>query len=421
MAKTIVGLFEHFEDAQKAVSELQSSGFRREDISVAANDASGALTRNMGDLRDEMNVERVVEHRDNDHAQDVGKGAGVGAILGGAIGLLFGMGAVAIPGIGPLLVAGPLLSLLTGAGIGAATGGLIGALSSAGLSDAEAREYSGALERGGTLVMVNAPDDMIDRAENILDRHSPLNVREPADVRDMSLPGTQTRTQAQVGDDTYVREDAEIRTTSEDALATAQTNVLSTTPDDADAEREVEEEAKDEVASRASSAAPGMTYDAGRSDLGVAESNRRPQGGMGSDDRNDVADRQRGGLGGSSSQNNSGHAEVFTDPVSASDSAGLAYGQGDTSGEAERFEEYDNDFRSDYVRNYSNSNYGYETYQQAYHYGFDLNTLGQYRGRNWNEIEVNVRREWERDHPGHAWEDFKEAIRVGWDHLRGRR
>ena len=363
MAQTVVGLYEHFEDAQKAVAELQDSGFRREDISVAASDASGVLTRDIGDITQRMNVERVVENRDTDQGEDVGKGAGIGAVLGGAIGLLFGIGAFAIPGIGPLLVAGPLVSILTGTGIGAATGGLIGALTSAGLSDAEAREYYEGLQHGGTLVMVNVPEDMIDQAEEILGHHSPLSVREPAEIRDTSLPGTATNSQPQVGDDTYAREnaarerandDAEIRTTSEDAVATTQTNVLMTGRESA--EREEEQQAKSEVGSLVGGVAPGMAWDAGRLDLGEAEAGR-----------------------------------------------------------------YENEFRAHYQRNYIHSEYGYEPYQRAYHYGFGLDESERYREREWNEIEPNVRDEWERAHPGHPWEDFKDAVREGWDRVRGRR
>jgi hypothetical protein len=97
-------------------------------------------------------------------------GAGVGALLGGTLGWLAGIGALAIPGLGPFVAAGPIMGLLAGAGTGGAVGGLTGALIGMGLSEFEAKRYEGLVKDGGYLLSVHCDDeDWQDRAENILE------------------------------------------------------------------------------------------------------------------------------------------------------------------------------------------------------------------------------------------------------------
>jgi hypothetical protein len=134
--KTVVGLFENYTDADRAVSELNSRGFTRNEISVAARDNA---------IRDRMvgtaGEERAV-------AESAGAGAVGGAVVGGLGGLLVGLGALAIPGVGPVIAAGTLATALgstaAGAGIGAAAGGLIGALVGLGIPDSMPRASSAA-------------------------------------------------------------------------------------------------------------------------------------------------------------------------------------------------------------------------------------------------------------------------------------
>ena len=122
MTSTVIGLYNRLEDAQNAVSELVSAGFPREDISMVAADTEGKFKTYVGESNEEG-------------ADGIATGAGVGAAVGGIGGLLVGIGALAIPGIGPVLAAGPLASALIGAGVGAATGGLLGALVDAGIPE----------------------------------------------------------------------------------------------------------------------------------------------------------------------------------------------------------------------------------------------------------------------------------------------
>ncbi len=162
MPTTVVGLFDQFPQARDAVRDLVEGGFARENISLIANDVSGQYARDL----EGVNV--------NDTG--AATGAGVGAVLGGITGLLVGLSALAVPGIGPILAAGPILATLGGAGVGAVTGGIIGALTNAGVSEEEANIYAEGVRRGGTLVTVDTTDEMANRAADIINRHNPVDI-----------------------------------------------------------------------------------------------------------------------------------------------------------------------------------------------------------------------------------------------------
>src|SRR5215216_3754325 len=164
MAKTVVGLFDTFTEAQNVVQQLVNAGFDRNEISVLANDARGeyGATRAVGET--------------SSTAEGAGAGAVGGGVLGGVLGLLVGVGALAIPGIGPVLAAGPLAaalgtagaSTLVGAGIGAAAGGVVGGLVGLGIPEEDANMYAEGVRRGGTLVTAQVADNLADRAAAIM-------------------------------------------------------------------------------------------------------------------------------------------------------------------------------------------------------------------------------------------------------------
>ena len=96
-------------------------------------------------------------------------GAGTGAVLGGALGLLAGIGALAIPGVGPLIAAGPIMAALAGVGVGGAVGGFTGALIGMGIPEYEAKRYEGRIAKGGILLSVHCDtSDEIKRAKDIM-------------------------------------------------------------------------------------------------------------------------------------------------------------------------------------------------------------------------------------------------------------
>jgi uncharacterized membrane protein len=160
MPKTLVGLFRDPEEAQAAINDLEQTGFTRNEVSLVAP----------GDPTDVAAREREADTR-----------TGTGAVVGGAAGMMIGLATFAIPGIGPILAAGPFAVALTGAGVGAAAGGMLGALSELGVSDNREVMYAEGIRRGGTLVVVHpADDEQSERAEAIFDRHDAMDIEEHA-------------------------------------------------------------------------------------------------------------------------------------------------------------------------------------------------------------------------------------------------
>ena len=211
MAKTIVGLFDEITHAHSAVKALQDAGFRREDIGLAANDATGEHARTYGAA--------TVDATDKGDAMARGalSGAGVGAAVGGGTGLvlgLIGIGSLAIPGIGPIIAAGPIAAALAGAGIGAVTGGLIGGLTKLGVPEEHAHHFAEGVRRGGTLVTVKSEDADAEKAASIPQqvrrrRHrAPRRPVEAAGVEAVRAHGEALHARAGHGGARRVREDS---------------------------------------------------------------------------------------------------------------------------------------------------------------------------------------------------------------------
>jgi len=171
--KTIIGLFDDFSAANAATEALVARNFDRNDISIAANNASGqdAAVAADGEGANAHSGERR-EAMQEAAKNGAGAGAVVGTGIGGTVGLLAGLGIIMIPGIGPIIAAGPLVAALTGAGVGAAAGaavgGLVGALTRIGVPEHDAHFYAESVRRGGTLLMVRADDALAEDAADIL-------------------------------------------------------------------------------------------------------------------------------------------------------------------------------------------------------------------------------------------------------------
>jgi hypothetical protein len=172
MNKTIVGYFDQYAQAQEAVRSLVDTGFSRSDISLVASDPTGEYAKAGG----------VTSTEDPNAPSYTAAGAGAGAVLGGIGGLLVGIGALALPGIGPVIAAGPLATTLLGVGVGAAAGGLIGVLMDVGIPEDEAHYYAEGLRRGGAVVTASTQDEMmVERATNIFERHGAVDIDRRAD------------------------------------------------------------------------------------------------------------------------------------------------------------------------------------------------------------------------------------------------
>jgi len=166
---TVSGLFDDYHDASQAVRELHAAGIANADISLVTADLGAAEAPKPS-------------HTAADVAGGVEAGAGAGVVLGGAGGLLAGVGLLTIPGIGPAIAGGWLLATAVGAAAGAvlggAGGGIIGALIAGGVPENHAHVYSEGLRRGGTLVTVKTEDAKVDQARAILDDNDAIDVSE---------------------------------------------------------------------------------------------------------------------------------------------------------------------------------------------------------------------------------------------------
>src|SRR5476651_1965453 len=139
--KAAFGIYRTVSQLNLGMSMLESRGFRTTDISVMYPESLGT-----SDLVNEKHTKAP---------EGATAGAATGAVLGGGLAWLAAAGAIAIPGIGPLLVAGPLMAVLAGAGAAGAAGGLIGALAGAGIPEYEAKRYEGYVKTGGILIAVH--------------------------------------------------------------------------------------------------------------------------------------------------------------------------------------------------------------------------------------------------------------------------
>lgn len=319
MARTVVAIYDDFQMANNSVRELVDNGVPRDNISIIANNTRGeygSTTRSMdqetGKVADETGA-------------GAGVGAGIGAAIGGIGGLLVGLGALTIPGIGPVIAAGPLavaLSTLTGAGVGAVTGGvtggLLGALIGLGVPEQEAEYYAEGVRRGGVLVTVQVNDNDTDMIMDVLNRHDPVDINERA---------TTWREQG------WNRFDPDAPTQYDRPL----------------------------------SGSTSMMDDRTHMESGMRD-----------------MDMNR------------------------------------TTGYTTDFDMENPVYRNHYSTYLADSGYPYDYYVPAYRFGYDLYRDERYHNSSWDMVEMDARRDWEREHPG-TWERFKNSIRYAWEDLTGQR
>lgn len=170
--KRAVGTFATYREAEAALYELRDSGFPMDRISVVGREVDRHDEIAGASASDRISTSSKQVARDTEADEGAKTGAIAGGALGGLTGLLVGLGALAIPGIGPVMLGGAaataLATTISGGAIGAAAGGLIGGLVGLGIPEDRARVYNDRVSRGEYLVMVEGSEDEIRRAEAIL-------------------------------------------------------------------------------------------------------------------------------------------------------------------------------------------------------------------------------------------------------------
>lgn len=157
MKKVVMGIVETRLQAETIISGLETIGIRSDDVSVLLPDKNGT---------------KDFAHEHNTKAPEGAvAGVGTGGVIGGTLGLLAGIGALAIPGFGPLIAAGPLMAALSGAAAGAAVGGITGALIGMGIPEIEAKQYEGKLRGGNILIAAHIGNSTTKKqAEDVMKR-----------------------------------------------------------------------------------------------------------------------------------------------------------------------------------------------------------------------------------------------------------
>jgi hypothetical protein len=181
----VFGLYHTRSEVERAVDALKRADFRSTDISVLMPENQGSK-----DFAHEKGTKAP---------EGAATGAGTGAVLGGTLGWLVGIGALAIPGLGPFIAAGPIVASLAGLGVGGAVGGLTGALVGMGIPEYEAKRYEGRIKEGGILLSVHSDDsDWTKRAKKILEETGAKDVssagESSADYAETDRPLPRSRT-----------------------------------------------------------------------------------------------------------------------------------------------------------------------------------------------------------------------------------
>ena len=152
---SVFGIYGSRESVERAIDTFLTSGFGTSDVSVL-------LPENLGS-------KPIATHKDTKAPEGATAGGGAGAVIGGTLGLLAGIGALAIPGVGPFTAAGPIMAALAGIGVGGAVGGFAGALIGMGIPEYEAKRYEGRIQKGGILLSVHCDtSDQVKRGKEIM-------------------------------------------------------------------------------------------------------------------------------------------------------------------------------------------------------------------------------------------------------------
>jgi hypothetical protein len=153
--KSVLGIYSTRSGVETAVLAFKDGGFSNSDISVL-------LPENLG-------TKELATDKSSKAPEGATAGGTTGAVIGGALGWLVGIGALAIPGVGPFIAAGPIMAALAGLGVGGAVGGFTGALVGLGIPEYEAKRYEGHIKKGGILVSVHCDtSDEITHAKQIM-------------------------------------------------------------------------------------------------------------------------------------------------------------------------------------------------------------------------------------------------------------
>ena len=400
---TVVGVFHERDDAREAIEALKEARFAPDSISILSPD--------------KQTTETMAAETGTHAGSGAATGAVTGGILGGLGGWLVGIGALAIPGVGPFIAAGAFATALGGAAIGAGVGAIAGALIGMGVPKEEAEYYEGEVKSGRTLVAVRA-DGRYDEAQQILRQRRAYDIESrDASTRSATVgqPVNAGATRSTPVDDRTIQlreEDLQARKTS---VATGQVTLGKDVVEerksvDVPVTREevyVERRAVDRPADRPIQAGTEQTIEVPVREEQI-ELEKRPvvyeEVGVNKQQvvqNQQVTDTVR-------------REELRMDKEGAVDVSGTAAA---SSGSAATgtWDQVMPTYRQRWQQRSGSAGGRWEDYEPGYRYGYELRSRPEYRGRQWSEIEPDLERDWSRRNPTSPWSRARESVRETWE------
>lgn len=459
--KTVVRLFDDVAIAREGVEDLLAAGFEQQHITLMAYDPHGDYTS----LLDKPEIA-------GDAGEETAAGAGIGALIGGIGGLLLGFGALTITGIGPIVAAGPIAAALLGAGTGATVGGLVGLLVESDVDEGQAQLYAEGVRRGGTLVVVQADAEEAQRAEQILERRGPVDLEErSAGWRSRGWPGYSAERGPYSMDEIELEQNfytfEPVFRRHYERTVTGQGHPYSRYEPAYyygydlvarggyhDREwHEIETEVRRDWESRDQgtweefgSAVRHAWEEARQALMGEywyyedyedwqPDFREHYEANYANSGRSylDFDFAYRYGYNLVTDERYEGREWSALEPEAQREWQTLGRGTWEDFREAVEYawrtvreafdaegdyDTYAESFRRHYTSNYGTAGYTYDEYEPAYRYGYDLATSEYYRDQSWDDIEPEVRRNWQ-EQTDSPWEAFRDAVRHAWREATG--
>jgi uncharacterized protein (TIGR02271 family) len=418
---TVVGVFHERDDAREAIEALKDEGFAPDTISILSPDKQA--------------TQSMAEETGTHAGSGAATGAVAGGLLGGLGGWLVGIGALAIPGVGPFIAAGAFATALGGAAIGAGVGAIAGALVGMGVPKEEAEYYEGEVKSGRTLVTVRA-DGRYDEAQRTLRQHGAYDI----ESRDASatpavrgVVGGQPTSVAATRERAADTEETRSVSTGQEAERTVQlreeelqarkqpveTGQVTLGKDvveqhktvDVPVTREevyVERRAVDRPADRPIDSAAEQTIEVPVREEQV-EVEKRPvvYEEVGVNKQQVVESQQVSDTVRREELRVDKQGEVALGGDAAGTTAGM---RGDGS-----WEQAMPSYRQRWQQRFGSSGGRWEDYEPGYRYGHELHSRPEYRGRNWTEVEPQLQRDWTQRNPSKPWDRVRESVRDTWE------
>jgi len=394
---TVVGVFEDSEDARDAIEALKDDGFDAGAISVLSPDKHA--------------TQEIADDTGTMAASSAATGAVAGGILGGLGGWLVGIGALAIPGVGPFIAAGAFAAALGGAAVGAGLGAIAGALMGMGVPEEHAKYYESEAKAGKTLVAVQA-NTRYDDAQSIMREHGAYDIesRHTGAAMADTTPTTREPRRSSGRDDTMQLREEELVANKQ----RVETGRVEVNKDVVTEQRTLEVPVTREEVTIERTPVDRRPSDRPLDDRGQTISVPLRE------EQVEIAKRavvyEEVAVGTREVQD----TELVSDTVRREEArvdrdGDVAVNGGGTVSWDQAMPSY----RQRWQERYGSTGGRWEEAEPGYRYGYEMRDRPDYRGRAWSDVEPEFQRDWSRRNPNTPWERAKESVRETWENTSG--